>query len=245
MEVKKKEEYLIYGLWPVVEAIKEGKEINKILIQKGLEGNAFSELRKTLKGSTIPLQMVPSQKMDKLVKAKHQGVIAIISPVKYRKLDELVPFLLNLKENPKILVLDHITDVRNFGAIARTAECTGYDAIVVPAKGAALVTPDAIRTSAGALFKIPVSKVDNLRDTLDYLSDNEISIYVCTEKTDTLIHDCDFEGPIAIVMGAEDKGVSKDLINRSHYQCKIPMQGEIASLNVAVAAGIIMYETVR
>ncbi len=244
-EDRKKSDDLVYGLWPVIEAITHGKEINKILIQKGLEGNAFAELRKNLKGSTIPMQMVPIQKLNKLVKQNHQGVIAMISPIKYHKLEKLLPEILETKNKPKLIVLDHITDVRNFGAIARTAECLGYDAIVIPSKGGALITSDAIKTSAGALFNIPVCKEENLRDALEFLSDNDISIYSCSEKGNMQLTEGDFDIPVAIVMGSEEKGISKDLINRSHYHCSIPMVGDVSSLNVAVAAGIVMYETVR
>lgn len=246
-EKAKKENDLIYGMWPVIEALDQGKEINKILIQRGIDGRTFAELKNRLKGSLIPIQLVPPQKLNKLVERNknHQGVIAMVSPVKYHKLEVLLPKLLEEKESPKLLVLDGVTDVRNFGAIARTAECMGYDAIVVPAKGSALVTPDAIRTSAGALYNMPVCKENNLRDALEFISDKEVSIYACTEKADELITNQTFEGPIAIVMGAEDRGITKDLLNRSHYTCKIPLHGDIASLNVAVAAGMVMYETVR
>lgn len=236
---------MVYGLWPVVEAIKQGKEINKILIQKGLEGQAFAELRAHLKGSLVTLQMVPQQKLNKITRNNHQGVIAMISPVKYHSLATLLPTLLEEKEHPKLLVLDQVTDVRNFGAIARTAECTGYDAIVIPSKGSAMITPDAIRTSAGALFNIPVCKEENLRVALEFLSDHDVSIYSCSEKGEMPITEGDFDMPIAIIVGSEDNGISKDLINRSHYHCTIPMFGKTASLNVAVAAGMIMYETVR
>lgn len=247
MPENKKESDLIYGMWPVIEALDQGKEINKILIQRGIDGKTFSQLKERLKGSLIPIQLVPVQKLNKLVERNknHQGVIAMVSPVKYQKLNEFLPKLLDKKENPKLLVLDNITDVRNFGAISRTAECMGYDGIVIPSKGSALITPDAMKTSAGALYKIPVCKEANLRDALEYLSDNDVSIYACTEKAEELITDQNFEGPIAIIMGAEDRGITKDLINRSHYTCKIPMHGEIASLNVAVAAGMVMYETIR
>lgn len=245
MQEHKKNDEIIYGLRPVIEAINQKKEINKILVQKGLSGNVFHELRTLLKGSLVNIQMVPTEKLNKITRNNHQGVVAYISPVIYYSIDKLIPQLLEEKEAPKLLVLDHITDVRNFGSIARTAECTGFDAIVIPSTGSAMVTGDAMKTSAGALHKIKVCKTDNLRKALEFISDNEISIYACTEKSDTLISDCDFEGPIAIVMGAEDKGISVDLINRSHYTCKIPMQGEIQSMNVAVAAGIIMYESIR
>jgi 23S rRNA (guanosine2251-2'-O)-methyltransferase len=245
MQEPKKSDEIIYGIRPVIEAINQKTEINKILVQKGLSGPVFHELRALLKGSLVNIQLVPVEKLNKVTKNNHQGVVAYISPVVYYSIEKLIPKLLEEKKAPKLLVLDHITDVRNFGSIARTAECTGFDAIIIPSTGSAMVTGDAMKTSAGALHKIKVCKVDNLRKALDFISDSEISIYACTEKTDTLISDCDFKGPIAIVMGAEDKGISLDLINRSHYICKIPMQGDIQSMNVAVAAGIIMYEVNR
>lgn len=241
----KKDKEIVFGLHPVMELINEGTEINKIMIQKGLQGNLFHELRNKLRHSMVNIQLVPVQKLNSITRKNHQGVIAFISPIVYHKVEDLLPTLYENGVTPKFLVLDGITDVRNFGSIARSAECFGFDAILIPQKGGANVTPDAIKTSAGALLKIPVCKVEKMKDTVKFLSDSGLTIYGCSEKTEDTIYDFQYDGPIAIIMGSEENGISVDLMNQSHHICKIPMTGTIASMNVAVAAGVIMYEAVR
>ena len=228
-----------------MELIKSGKEINKILIQKGLQGNLFHELRAMLRHSMVNIQLVPVQKLNNITRKNHQGVIAFISPVTYHKVEDLIPRLYEEGKEPKFIVLDGITDVRNFGAIARTAECMGFNGVVIPAKGGATVTSDAIKTSAGALMNIPVCRVDSLKKSVDFMSESGLKLVACTEKTEDSIYDFDYSGPIGIIMGNEETGISNDLINRSQYVGKIPMTGGISSMNVAVAAGIVMYESVR
>ncbi len=242
---RKENSDIIFGMHPVMEAIKSGKEINKIMIQKGLQGNLFHELRAMLKGSMVNIQLVPVQKLDSITRKNHQGVICFASPVTYHDLETLVPVLFERGEEPKFIILDGITDVRNFGAIARTAECLGYNGVIIPAKGGATVTSDAIKTSAGALMTLPVCRVTSLKSALDFLVNSGIKLVACTEKTDDSIYDFDYSGPVGIVMGNEETGISNDLINRVQYIGKIPMTGAIKSMNVAVAAGIVMYESVR
>lgn len=242
---KKVNKDIVFGLHPVMELIKSGKEINKILIQKGLQGNLFHELRAMLRHSMVNIQLVPVQKLNNITRKNHQGVIAFISPVTYHKVEDLIPRLYEEGKEPKFIVLDGITDVRNFGAIARTAECMGFNGVVIPAKGGATVTSDAIKTSAGALMNIPVCRVDSLKKSVDFMSESGLKLVACTEKTEDSIYDFDYSGPIGIIMGNEETGISNDLINRSQYVGKIPMTGGISSMNVAVAAGIVMYESVR
>ena len=241
----KKNEDVVFGLHPVMEAIKSGKEINKIMIQKGLQGNLFHELRAMLRHSLVNIQLVPIQKLDSITRKNHQGVIAFISPVTYHDIENLVPLLYEQGKEPKFVILDGVTDVRNFGSIARTAECLGFNGMIIPAKGGASVTSDAIKTSAGALLTLPVCKVDSLKQTLDFLANSGVTIYACTEKTEDSIYDFEYKGPLAILMGDEETGISNDLINRSQYLGKIPMTGGIASMNVSVASGIMMYEAMR
>ena len=236
---------IVFGLHPVMEVIKSGKEINKILIQKGLQGNLFHELRALLRHSMVNIQLVPVQKLNTITRKNHQGVIAFVSPVTYHTVEDLIPRLYEEGKDPKFVILDGITDVRNFGAIARTAECLGFNGIVIPAKGGATVTSDAMKTSAGALMNIPVCRVDSLKKSIDFMTESGLKLVACTEKTDDTIYDFDYAGPIGIIMGNEETGVSNDLINRSQIVAKIPMTGETSSMNVSVAAGILMYEVVR
>lgn len=245
MYERKENKDIVFGMHPVMEAIKSGKEINKIMIQKGLQGNLFHELRGMLKHSMVNIQLVPVQKLNSITKKNHQGVIAFISPVTYYEVEELIPRLFEQGKEPKFIVLDGITDVRNFGAIARTAECLGFNGVIIPAKGGATVTSDAIKTSAGALMTLPVCRVNSLKTTLDFLVNSGIKLVACTEKTEDSIYDFDYAGPLGIVMGNEETGISNELINRVQHIGKIPMTGGISSMNVAVAAGIVMYEAVR
>lgn len=244
-ERKKSTEDLIFGVRAVIEAIKAEREINKILIQKGMNKELFTELKEALAGKNYQLQFVPSQKLDFLTEGNHQGVIAMVSPIEYKEIEPLVEEMLERGEKPLVLVLDRITDVRNFGAIARTAECQGVDAILIPSKGSALVTPDAIKTSAGALNRIPVCKTNSLKESLFYLQQCGMRIIACTEKAAVSLHEINMRGPVCIILGSEEDGITSDLINLSDVRARIPMRGEIASLNVGVAAGMILYEKTR
>lgn len=242
---KKKERDLIYGVRAVIEAIKAEREINKIMIQKGMDKELFMELKEELKGKDFQLQFVPREKLDALTDNNHQGVVAQVSPIKYHDIEPLVEGLIEEGKKPFILVLDRITDVRNFGAIARTAECEGVDAILLPSKGSAQVNADAVKTSAGALNRIKVCRTDNLKDSLFYIQQCGIRLVACTEKSKVPLYETNLRGAVAIIMGSEKDGVTQDLINMADISCRIPMRGEIASLNVGVAAGMAMYEKLR
>jgi 23S rRNA (guanosine2251-2'-O)-methyltransferase len=200
-------EDLTFGIRSVIEAIKQGKTINKILLQKGLSGELIKELLALVHKENIVVQKVPVQKLNHMVKKNHQGVIAMISPVAYHQIDWLVQQVYEKGEDPFILILDRVKDVRNFGAIARTAECFGVHAIVIPSKDSALITNDAVKTSAGALFKIPVCKVTSLNAAVDFLKGCGLKIFSCTEKSDTLINKVETTGPKALIMGSEQDGV--------------------------------------
>jgi 23S rRNA (guanosine2251-2'-O)-methyltransferase len=234
-------EDLTFGIRSVIEAIKQGKTINKILLQKGLSGELIKELLALVHKENIVVQKVPVQKLNHMVKKNHQGVIAMISPVAYHQIDWLVQQVYEKGEDPFILILDRVKDVRNFGAIARTAECFGVHAIVIPSKDSALITNDAVKTSAGALFKIPVCKVTSLNAAVDFLKGCGLKIFTCTEKSDTLINKVETTGPKALIMGSEQDGVDSQLIKASDVNFKIPMTGSIASLNVSVACGIAIH----
>lgn len=236
---------MIFGIRAVIEAIEAGKDIESIFIQRGLSGGLFAELRTLIKDHDLPNQQVPIEKLNRITVKNHQGVIAFISPITYQKIEDIIPAIFEKGEVPLILMLDGITDVRNFGAIVRTAECSGVHAIVVAKKGSAQVNPDAVKTSAGALYKVPICRHDNLLHILRFLKDSGLQIVSCTEKTEDLIYKPDYTAPTAIIMGAEDEGISFDLIRNSDYLTKIPMMGTVESLNVSVSAGIILYEAVK
>ena len=237
-------EDLTFGIRSVIEAIKQGKTINKILLQKGLTGELIKELLVLVYKENIIVQKVPVQKLNHMVKKNHQGVIAMISPVAYHQIDWLVQQVYEKGEAPFILILDRVKDVRNFGAIARTAECFGVHAIVIPSKDSALITNDAVKTSAGALFKIPVCKVSSLNAAVDFLKGCGLKIFSCTEKSETLINKVESDGPKALIMGSEEDGVDSQLIKASDVNFKIPMHGSIASLNVSVACGIAIHKLI-
>jgi 23S rRNA (guanosine2251-2'-O)-methyltransferase len=236
---------LIFGVHTVIEALKAERSINKILIQKGIQKETFNELRDALKGQQFQLQFVPNQKLDSLTSGNHQGVIAFITPIEYQEIETLVDQMLEEGKKPTILVLDRITDVRNFGAIARTAECEGVDAILIPSKGSALVTSDAMKASAGALNRIPVCKTDDLKNSLFYLQQSGLRLVACTEKSANPLYQVNLRGSVAIIMGSEENGITQDLINMSDIKAMIPMRGSISSLNVGVATGMVLYEKLR
>ena len=235
-------EDLTFGIRSVIEAIKQGKTINKILLQKGLSGELIKELLALVHKENIVVQKVPVQKLNHMVKKNHQGVIAMISPVAYHQIDWLVQQVYEKGEDPFILILDRVKDVRNFGAIARTAECFGVHAIVIPSKDSALITNDAVKTSAGALFKIPVCKVTSLNAAVDFLKGSGLKIFACTEKSDTPINKVNSIGPKALIMGSEEDGVDQKLLKITDVNFKISIVGSIASLNVSVACGIAIHK---
>ena len=236
---------VVFGIRAVIEAIKSGKEIESLYIQRGIGGGLIAELKQLLGEHQIVAQQVPVEKLNRITQKNHQGVIAFISPITYQKIEDIIPQIFEKGETPLILILDSITDVRNMGAIARTAECSGVHAIVVPAKGSAQINPDAIKTSAGALYKIPVCRHDNFMQTVRFIQESGLQLVCCTEKTQDYIYKPDYTMPTAIVMGSEEDGVRNDIIRIADHLAKIPMYGEIESLNVSVATGIILYEAIR
>ena len=240
-----KEDNHIFGIHAVIEAIKAGKEIEKILIQRGLAGQLFNDLRKVLQGTDIPYQMVPPEKINRITKKNHQGVIAFVCEIEYFKAEDILHKVFSEGKTPLVLILDKITDVRNFGAIARTAECSGVDMIIVPQRGSAQLNADAIKTSAGALHTIPVCREYNLKETITFLKESGLQIVACHEKTEKFIYDVDFKIPTAIIMGSEDIGISGEYLRLCTDAVKIPMVGKIASLNVSVATGVVLYEVIR
>lgn len=236
----------LFGMHPVFEAIKSGANIEKVYLKQGLEGPRFRELMDLLNEKQINYQFVPMEKLNALTKgARHQGVVATISQLEHVSLEEAVEKALLKGDNALVILLDGVSDVRNFGAIARSAECAGADAIIVPAKGGAAINADAIKSSAGALLRMSSSKVPNLRNAIFHLQESGFQVIAATEKADKLIYEIDFKKPTAIVMGSEDKGISSSLLALCDDTAKIPMAGEIGSLNVSVATSIVLFEAVR
>jgi 23S rRNA (guanosine2251-2'-O)-methyltransferase len=236
---------MIYGTRAVMEAIRAGKEIEKIMIQAGLSNDLVKELISTAKENKIPYTFVPAEKLKRMSSKNHQGVICLISAVSYAKLENIIDKAFSDGREPFLLVLDRVTDVRNFGAIARTAECAGIDAIVIGEKGSAPITSDAMKTSAGALNHLAVCREKDLKKTLKYLRESGVRIIACTEKTSNKIYSADLKGPVAIIMGSEEDGISDELLRDADELVMIPLMGRIGSLNVSVATGIAAYEVVR
>lgn len=236
---------MIFGVRAVIEAIEAGSTVDKIFIKNDTTGDLTNELSALARERNIPMQRVPLEKLNRLTRKNHQGVVAFISPVPYYDVEEVVTRLFEDGKTPSLIILDGITDTRNFGAIARTANCAGIDAIVIPDRGSVTVTPEAVKTSAGALFHIPVCRCRNLVDTVRILKSSGIKIVGASEKTDRTYTQCDMALPVGIVMGAEDTGISKQLLRECDELVAIPMKGNISSLNVSVAAGVMMYEIVR
>jgi len=235
----------IYGIRAILEAIKADKPIDKVFIQKGLKGDLFKELETSIRKNGINSSYVPIEKLNRLTKGNHQGAVANISPITFYELENLVEKVKATKEAPLFLLLDQLSDVRNFGAIIRTAECTGVDGIIIQKKGAAPVTADTIKTSAGAAFKIPIAKVDHIKDAVFYLQASDIKVIAATEKTETSLYDVNFKESCAIIMGSEDLGISPSILKIVDDKAKLPLLGEIGSLNVSVACGVFLYEVVR
>lgn len=235
----------IYGLRAIIEAIEAGKEIDKIFLKKDLTGDLAAELVEKGRKSGVPMQRVPIERLNRITRKNHQGAVALLSAVTYHKLEHLVPELYEEGLLPFIVVLDGITDVRNFGAIARTCECAGVDAIVIPEHGSVSVGGDAVKTSAGALLHLPVCRERSIRGAVKFLRDNGYSVVAASEKADINYTQADYTGPVAIVMGAEDTGIAPEVIKQCDTFVSIPLFGKISSLNVSVAAGVMMYEVVR
>ncbi len=238
-------ENIIYGIRAIIESLDAEKTINKVYLQKGLSGDLFKELEYLLRKKKISTSYVPAERLNRFTQNNHQGAVAVISPVNYMDFEETVEKILSSKDNPLFLLLDQITDVRNFGAIIRTAECTGVDAIIVPKTGAAPINSDTVKTSAGAAFNVPIAKVDHLKDALYYLQASGIQIIGATEKAEDTIYEIDLNKGTAIIMGAEDKGISESILKLVDNPAKLPIMGKIGSLNVSVACGAFLYEVLR
>lgn len=235
----------IFGLRAVIEAIEAGKNIDKILIRKDLNGDLAKELQAKIKEFGIITQKVPVEKLNRITMKNHQGAIALLSPISYSRLEDLIPLFYEEGRNPFVILLDGLTDTRNFGAIARTAECVGADAIVIPERGSVSVTPDAVKTSAGALLHIPVCREKSIPEAVKLLKNNGYKIVGATEKSNVNYTEIDYNLPVGIVMGSEDTGMSNEVIRECDDLAAIPICGSIGSLNVSVAAGVMMYEVIR
>lgn len=244
-EKRRPEKEMIFGTRAVIEALQAGKEIEKIMIRRDMSNELSRSLYAALEGRVVPIQKVPQEKLNLLTSKNHQGVIAFISPVSFQLLEDIIPYLYETAKTPFIVVLDGVTDVRNFGAIARTCECAGVDAIVVPSRGGAAINADAIKTSAGALLNIPVCREENLFLALRFLSDSGLKLVAATEKAQKSYTAVDYKEPIAIVMGSEEEGIAPENLRLCNEQVRIPVMGNIESLNVSVAAGVLIYEAVR
>ena len=238
-------ETTIYGIRAVIEAIKSNENIDKIFIQRGLRGEQSNELEGLVKSKRLNTSYVPVQKLNRLTKNNHQGVVAQISPIEFHDLDNLITEVNETNENPIFLLLDQLSDVRNFGAIIRTAECTGVSGIIIQKKGGAPVNGDTIKTSAGAIFRIPICKVDHIKDAVFHMQASGIKVIAATEKSNQTIYDISFKVPCAIVMGSEGKGINPSILKVVDEKAKLPIMGDIESLNVSVACGAFLYEAVR
>lgn len=238
-------ESLLFGIHAVMEAIKSGKTIDKLFLQKGLKGELAKSLTELLESKNIIANIVPIEKLNKLTRKNHQGVVAYVAPIDFYDLEELIIQTQEKGETPLFILLDQLTDVRNFGAIIRTAECVGAHGIIIAKSGSAPVSADTVKTSAGAIFNVPICKVDHLKDALFLLEASGIQTVAATEKTDNTLYHIDFKIPTAIVMGSEGKGVSNGILKTVSKKAKLPMYGKISSLNVSVAAGAFLYEAIR
>lgn len=242
--MEKKENFIV-GIHPVAEALESNKNIEKVMFRQGMDGPQFRALLDQLREREIQVQFAPQERLNRLSKANHQGVIAFLPQIEYVTLEKFTIPEEGSSTLPLVLILDGISDVRNFGAIARSAECAGAQGIILPAKGSATVNADSIKTSAGALLRVPICKVSNVREAIFFLQATGYKIFASTEKAQTTIYQADFKVPAAIILGSEDRGVSKSALDLSDQHIRIPMVGQISSLNVSAAAAIIQFEVLR
>lgn len=241
----KKNDDFVYGIRAVIEAIRAGKTIEKIMFKNGLKGQIYNELFAIVKAKNIQYQFVPIERINKFTQKNHQGVIAFISPIEYVDIEQLTQCDFEQGHLPLYLILDKVTDVRNFGSIARTAECAGVNGIIIPNKGSAKINNDAIKTSAGALYNIPVSRVNDLKKTVKYLKNSGINVIAASEKSSKYYFNIDLSLPTAIIMGSEGIGIDQKLVTLCNSTVKIPIKGKIDSLNVSNATAVIVYEALR
>ncbi len=240
-----KQSEMIFGIRAVIEAIDAGKVLDKVLIRRDLGSQLAKELLQKLQGLPTPVQRVPAERLSQYTDKNHQGVIAFLSPIDFIRIEDLVPALYEQGKTPFLMVLDGITDMRNFGAIARTCACAGVDAVVIPARGSVSINGDAVKTSAGALHSLLVCKVENMQNTLRFLAESGLNIVAATEHSHKNYTQADLTTPLAIVMGSEDKGIYEENLKLCNEKVCIPISGNIESLNVSVAAGVMIYEVVR
>ncbi len=245
MHDKETDQHLVFGIHPVSEAIESGKEIEKVYLKKGSTNPAISEIKRTMKAKRIPFQEVPQEKLSRLTRKNHQGIVALLSPIEYQNLDEVLYRVFEDGQSPLVLVLDRVSDVGNFGAICRSAECAGVHAILIPVKGSAQINSFAVKSSAGAIFKIPVCRTAHILSEVRNLKEAGLRIIACSEKGSTNIYSTDLAGPMAIIMGSEEDGIGEGLLEVATEHVNIPMAGSTGSLNVSVATGIMLFERSR
>lgn len=242
---KKEDSNMVFGVHPIEEVIKAGKEFEKIFVQNGLRSPQISAICGYAKEHEVPVQFVPVEKLNRLTRKNHQGIVAFVCPISYQSIENVIPMVYEQGRTPFVVLLDRVTDVRNFGAIARTCYAAGVDAIVIPSRGSALINGDAMKTSAGALSLINVCRVENMKDAIDFLKASGLKVVALSEKGKETIWQADLNGPIAIMMGSEEDGISEAYLKRADNHLIIPMPGDIDSLNVSVATGIVAFEVVR
>ena len=240
-----KESFVICGIRPIMEALAAERPIDKVMIQNGLSGPLLSELKGQLKEAGVTMQYVPIEKLNRTAKANHQGVVALISPITYRTFAEMIEDGQWHSESPMMVMLDHVTDVRNLGAIARSAECAGVEGIIVPQHGSAQIGDEAVKSSSGALLRVPVCREENLKTVIHLARQSGWQICAATEKCEQLYTSVDFRKPTILIMGAEETGISNELMKLCTVRAKLPMKGEVQSLNVSVAAALFFYEAMR
>ena len=245
MEKENNQSDLVFGIRPLIEAIEAGKQIDNVFIQDGLRGELINDLKRMMQKRGIIYKQVPVEKINRITHKNHQGVIGFVSPVTFYRLEDIITSVFEAGKSPLILILDRITDVRNFGAIARSAACAGVDAIVIPSRGTSPINSDALKTSAGALYSMPICKEHNLKSAIDYLKDSGLQIMAVTEKASDLYYQADFSGPAALIMGSEEDGISPEYLKLADARIRIPIQGQIGSLNVSVATGIVLFEAAK
>jgi len=236
---------VVFGIHSITEALNSGKEIDKILVQKDLRNPAVLTLIKQARELNVPVQYVPLEKINRITGKNHQGVLCFMSAIEYQDIEKILPMVYEKGEVPLILLLDRVTDVRNFGAIARTVECAGVHALIIPDKNAAQINADAIKSSSGAIHNINICRVNSLIAVIKILKESGVQVVACTEKTDDLLYEINFQLPTAIILGSEEDGITTELLSKADYSAKIPIAGNINSLNASVAAGVILYEAVR
>ncbi len=236
------EEDFIYGTRAVIEAIQADRPINKLMIQQGIQNELYKELKGIISDKSLIIQTVPIQKLNQITRKNHQGVIAFVSPIAYQFTEDILPTIFENGESPFLFILDRLTDVRNIGSIARSAEINNVHALIVPSRGTGMINADAVKSSAGALNKLPVCREMNLKNTIQFLKDSGVTIVGCTEKTEDCLTEATFSGPITVIMGNEEEGISPEYLKMCDKRVKIPMYGTIESFNVAVSAAIVMYE---